>query len=43
MTIGYTKNHNGSSLGLGSGSVGFGTVSAGANQFGTVIGLRHKF
>lgn len=43
MTIGYTKNHNGSSLGLGSGGVGFGTVIAGANQFGTVIGLRHKF
>ncbi|WP_454752580.1 porin [Cupriavidus necator] len=43
LTIGYTKNRNGSSLGLGAGSVGFGTVMGGANQFGTVIGLRHKF
>lgn len=43
LTIGYTKNHNGSSLGLGSGNVGFGTVLAGANQFGTVLGIRHKF
>ncbi|MBP0624378.1 porin [Cupriavidus consociatus] len=43
LTIGYTKNRNGSTLGLGSGSSGFGTVLAGANQFGTVLGLRHKF
>lgn len=43
LTVGYTKNHNNSDLGLGAGGSGFGTVLAGANQFGTVIGLRHKF
>lgn len=43
LTVGYTKNHNGSNLGLGSGGSGFGTVQGSANQFGTVIGLRHKF
>lgn len=43
VTIGYTKNRDGSALGLGSANVGFGTVTAGANQFGTVVGLRHKF
>ncbi|EYS97651.1 membrane protein [Cupriavidus sp. SK-4] len=43
ISVGYTKNRNGSNLGLGGGGYGFGTVQAGANQFGTAIGLRHRF
>jgi len=43
LTLGYTKNKNGSTLGLGSGNQGFGSVDGSANQFGTVIGMRHKF
>jgi len=43
LTVGYTKNKNGSTLGLGAGGQGFGSVNGSANQFGTVIGLRHKF
>lgn len=43
ISVGYTRNRNGSALGLGGGSFGFGTVQTGASQFGTTIGLRHKF
>ncbi|WP_061960090.1 porin [Cupriavidus pauculus] len=39
LNVGYTKNKNGSTLGLGS----FGTVNGSANQFGAVVGIRHKF
>ncbi|MGO4329034.1 porin [Cupriavidus sp. 2TAF22] len=39
LNVGYTKNKNGSTLGLGS----FGTVANSANQFGAVAGIRHKF
>ncbi|AOY94335.1 hypothetical protein BKK79_20405 [Cupriavidus sp. USMAA2-4] len=37
--LGYTKNKNGSALGLS----GNGTVVAGQNQAGATIGLRHRF
>jgi predicted porin len=43
LTVAYTKNRNGSNLGVGSGNLGFGTVDPGTNQFGAVIGMRHKF
>jgi predicted porin len=40
LTASYTQNKSGSALGAN----GYdGTVIAGANQFGTVIGLRHNF
>lgn len=49
VNLGYTKNKDGSNLGLTSGgtgaiqSTGFGTVSGSDNQFGAVVGIRHKF
>lgn len=49
LNVGYTKNKDGSNLGLtagGAGAIqgsGFGTVSGSENQFGAVIGIRHKF
>lgn len=49
LSLGYTKNKDGSNLGLTPGGVGsiggsaFGTVSNGDNQFGATVGLRHKF
>lgn len=43
LAVGYTKNRNGSNLGLGTGGSGFGTVSAGDNQFGASVALRHIF
>ncbi|WP_423196426.1 MULTISPECIES: porin [unclassified Cupriavidus] len=42
----YAANKNGSSMGVGAsgiGGSGYGTAAVGKNQFGTVIGLRHKF
>lgn len=38
-TLGYALNKSGSTLGVN----GFGTVTPGHDQLGTVIGLRHKF
>ncbi|KDP87260.1 MULTISPECIES: porin [Cupriavidus] len=49
LNLGYTKNKDGSNLGLtagGTGAIqgtGFGTVSGSENQFGAVLGIRHKF
>ncbi|MGO4157634.1 porin [Cupriavidus sp. YAF13] len=49
VNLGYTKNKDGSNLGLTSGgtgaiqSTGFGTVNGSDNQFGAVVGIRHKF
>jgi len=44
LALGYTKNRNGSNLGLGTGSTGgFGSVAPGANQLGAVLALRHTF
>ncbi|KDP86509.1 membrane protein [Cupriavidus sp. SK-3] len=49
LNLGYTKNKDGSNLGLtagGAGAIqgtGFGTVSGSDNQFGAVVGIRHKF
>lgn len=43
LTAGYTLNKRNSALGLGLGGSGFDTVVPGANQFGTVLGVRHKF
>lgn len=43
LTVAYTKNRSGSNLGVGNGGSGFGTVVAGANQLGALVGLRHKF
>ncbi|WP_432259538.1 porin [Cupriavidus sp. TMH.W2] len=49
LNLGYTKNKDGSTLGLtagGAGAIqgsGFGTVSGSENQFGAVVGIRHKF
>ncbi|RLK31537.1 porin [Cupriavidus plantarum] len=39
LNVGYTKNKDGSNLGLS----GAGTAVAGANQTGVLIGLRHRF
>ncbi|WP_454728090.1 MULTISPECIES: porin [Cupriavidus] len=49
LSVGYTKNKDGSNLGLtagGTGAIqgsGFGTVSDSENQFGAVVGIRHRF
>lgn len=49
FNVSYTKNKDGSSLGVSSGQTGnqggsgFGTTANGANQFGAVVGVRHKF
>ena len=46
LNVAYTKNKDGSTLGLGgSGAAGsgFGTTNGSANQFGAVVGVRHKF
>ncbi|SOZ19474.1 porin [Cupriavidus taiwanensis] len=43
LSVGYTKNKGSSNLGLSTGGSGFGTTTAGTNQFGTTIGLRHIF
>jgi len=46
LNVAYTKNKDGSQLGLsGSGAAGsaFGSTNNGANQFGAVVGVRHKF
>lgn len=43
LALGYTKNRNGSNLGLGTGGSGFGSVEPGANQLGATIALRHIF
>lgn len=44
--LSYAMNREGSSMGVaatGIGGSGYGTAAIGANQFGTTIGLRHKF
>lgn len=49
LNLGYARNKDGSNLGLtagGTGAIqgsGFGTVSGSENQFGAVLGIRHKF
>jgi len=49
FNVSYAKNKDGSNLGvssIGPGSInstGFGTTNNGANQFGAVVGVRHKF
>ncbi|WP_454765147.1 porin [Cupriavidus campinensis] len=45
FNVAYTKNKDGSTLGLGSGVAGSGFTSTNgsANQFGAVVGVRHKF
>lgn len=39
LNVAYARNKEGSNLGVTS----FGSVSPGANQFATVLGIRHKF
>lgn len=49
FNVAYTKNKDGSTLGvssIGPGSIagsGFGTTQGSYNQFGAVVGVRHKF
>ena len=46
LNLAYAKNKDGSALGLsGSGAAGsgFGATNGSANQFGAVVGVRHKF
>lgn len=46
FNVAYTKNKDGSQLGLsgtGAGGSAFGATNNGANQFGAVVGVRHKF
>ncbi|WP_244222680.1 porin [Cupriavidus lacunae] len=49
FNVAYTKNKDGSTLGVSSGGPGsiagsgFGTTNGSTNQFGAVVGLRHKF
>lgn len=43
LSVGYTRNKGSSDLGLSSGLGGFGSTTPGANQFGTVAGIRHIF
>lgn len=46
FNVAYTKNKDGSTLGLqgtGAASSGFGGVQGSYNQFGAVVGVRHKF
>ncbi|HBD39009.1 MAG TPA: porin, partial [Cupriavidus sp.] len=49
FNLAYTKNKDGSTLGTSSaspgsvGGSGFGTTLGSYNQFGAMVGLRHKF
>lgn len=49
LNVSYAKNKDGSTLGVSSGGPGsiagsgFGTTNGSSNQFGAVVGLRHKF
>jgi len=46
FNVAYTKNKDGSTLGLsgtGAAGSGFGATNGSANQFGAVVGVRHKF
>ncbi|WP_225934295.1 MULTISPECIES: porin [unclassified Cupriavidus] len=49
FNVSYTKNKDGSNLGVSSGQTGnqggsgFGTTQGSYNQFGAVVGVRHKF
>ncbi|WP_235844880.1 porin [Cupriavidus agavae] len=46
LNVAYTKNKDGSTLGLsgtGAGGSGFGSTLGSYNQFGAVVGVRHKF
>jgi predicted porin len=48
FNVAYTKNKDGSTLGVassssGAGGSGFGTTQGSYNQFGAVVGVRHKF
>ncbi|AZG13230.1 MULTISPECIES: porin [Cupriavidus] len=49
LNVSYAKNKDGSTLGVSSGGPGaiagsgFGTTQGSANQFGAVVGVRHKF
>ncbi|MNR25539.1 hypothetical protein D3C85_1426950 [compost metagenome] len=46
LNVAYALNKDGSTLGLsgtGAAGSGFGATNGSANQFGAVVGVRHKF